>query len=90
METKTVTLRCECGAEAVTFNKYIYTYTDEPYYEIHVEDSYIGAGYSGFFGRFRRAWRALTLKPVVYNGIFTEDKEKMKTFLLDSLALLEE
>ena len=90
METKTVTLRCACGAESVTFNKYIYESDTKPDYEIRVEDAYIGAGYNGFFGRFRRAWRALTLKPVIYNGIFSEDEEKVKNFLLDSLALLEE
>jgi hypothetical protein len=85
---ETVTLRCLDGAEAVVFAKYYYNNL-KPDYEIAVEDCYIGGEYKGFFGRLKRAWRAFIDKPVTYTGIYTDDKEKIRKFLTDSLALLD-
>ena len=93
MKQEQITLRCEDGAEAVVFNKYhFYTNNDtnDFNYEISVEDSYIGGDYKGFFGRIRRAWRAFWDKPVVYTGIYCEDKDKMRKFLTDCLNLISE
>jgi hypothetical protein len=93
MKFNKVTLRCDDGgAEAVVFTKYIYSpkMANNIDYEITVEDSYIGGDYKGFFGRIKRAWRAFTDKPVVYTGIYTEDKDKMRKFLCDCLDLIDE
>lgn len=93
MEFKTVTLRCEDSAEAVVFTKFIHSrHIDETDidYDISVEDNYIGGDYKGFFGRLKRAWRTFWDNPVVYTGIYCEDKEKMKKFLTDCLALIDE
>ena len=97
MKQEQIILRCEDGAEAVVFSKYTYEKTFirlpdifsefENSYEINVEDSYIGGDYKGFFGRIKRAWRAFWDKPVVYTGIYCEDKDKMKKFLTDCLDL---
>lgn len=94
-----VTLRCDDGAEAVVFTKYshkfISVHTEELIneidgYEICVEDDYVGGDYKGFFGRIKRAWRAFWDKPVVYTGIYCEDKKKMRKFLCDCLDLIDE
>ena len=90
MVEKTVTLRCDDNAEAVVFTKYKYNYGKPTIdYEITVEDSYVGGDYKGFFGRIKRAWGAFTDKPVVYTGIYCRDKEKMRKFLVDCLALID-
>ena len=89
MKFDNVTLRCDDGAEAVVFTKYTYHILDIDY-EINIEDSYIGGDYKGFFGRIKRAWRAVWDKPVVYTGIKTEDKDNMRKFLNDCLNLIDE
>ena len=90
MVEKTVTLRCDDNAEAVVFTKYHYKHkdVDDIDYEITVEDSYTGGDYKGFFGRLKRAWKAFTDKPVVYTGIYCEDKDKMIKFLRNCLDLI--
>lgn len=88
MKQEYVTLRCEDSAEAVVFTKYTYKHDNSILYEITVEDSYTGGYYKGFFGRIRRAWRAFWDTPVVYTGIYCEDKIKMRKFLTDCLAFL--
>ena len=101
MKQEQITLRCEDGAEAVVFTKYTFKtlihrteHTDsikeDIHYEICVEDDYTGGDYKGFFGRLRRAWRAFWDKPVVYTGIYCEDKNKMRKFLSDCLNLMDE
>lgn len=101
MKQEQITLRCEDGAEAVVFTKYTFktlvnnsngkdTIESDINYEINVEDSYIGGYYKGFFGRIKRAWRAFWDKPVVYTGIYCEDKEKMRKFLINCLDLIDE
>ena len=96
MKFDKVTLRCDDGAEAVVFTKYIHNpilpngvkFGNEVDYEICIEDSYIGGDYKGFLGRIKRAWRAFWDKPVIYTGIYTEDKDKMIKFLRQSLDLI--
>lgn len=88
MTQKTVTLRCNDEQEATVFHRYDYEYIDT-YYELAFEDSYIGGEYKGFFGRIKRAWRAFWDKPVVYTGIYCSDKDKMRKFLADCLALVD-
>lgn len=99
MKFDKVTLRCDDGAEAVVFTKYTHSTvyiredivdSDSISYEISVEDDYIGGDYKGFFGRIKRAWRAFTDKPVVYTGIYCEDKDKMRKFLCNCLDLIDE
>lgn len=98
MKFDNVTLRCDDGAEAVVFTKYTFSSIcsraaildpDSINYEITVEDNYIGGNYKGFFGRIKRAWRAFWDKPVVYTGIYCEDKEKMRKFLTNCLELID-
>lgn len=92
MKQEHITLRCEDGAEAVVFTKYVYNpiVGNNIDYEITIEDSYTGGDYRGFFGRIKRAWRAFWDKPVVYTGIYCEDKDKMRKFLCDCLDLIDE
>ena len=91
MKFDKVTLRCDDGAEAVVFTKYIYNpiVKNNIDYEITIEDSYTGGDYKGFFGRIKRAWRAFWDKPVVYTGIYCEDKDKMRKFLQDCINLID-
>ena len=97
MKQEHITLRCEDGAEAVVFTKYIYSTVcsraaivdpDSISYEITIEDSYTSGDYKGFFGRIKRAWKAFWDKPVVYTGIYCEDKDTMRKFLYDCLDLV--
>ena len=97
MKFDKVTLRCDDGAEAIVFTRYEYApkYTPDDIiedidYEISIEDSYTGGDYRGFFGRLKRAWQAFIDKPVMYTGIYTQDKEKMRQFLVDCLNLIDE
>lgn len=89
MKTKIVSIRCEDNLEVCAFTRYEYK-NARPDFDISIADSFIGYEYQGFFGRFRRAWRAFWDKPVVYTSVCCEDKEKMKKFLTDCLALVEE
>lgn len=93
-EHEQITLRCDDGAEAAVFTKYhFYTNSDKAdgcSYEICIEDDYVGGDYKGFLGRIKRAWRAFWDKPVVYTGIYCEDKDKMRKFLTDCLHLIDE
>ena len=100
MKFNKVVLRCDDGAEACVFTKYNFRtmycnsnesgIKDEFNYEICIEDDYVGGKYKGFFGRIRRAWRAFWDKPVVYTGIYCENKDKMRKFLCDCLDLIDE
>lgn len=99
MKFDKVNLRCDDGAEAVVFKKYNFRtmycnsnefgVKDSFSYEISIEDDYIGGEYKGFFGRIKRAWKAFWDKPVVYTGMYTEDKDKMRKFLCDCLDLID-
>jgi hypothetical protein len=62
----------------------------KPDYEITVEDSYVGGDYRGFLGRLKRAWAMFKEKPVLYTGVYCDDKERMRKFLTDCLELLDE
>jgi hypothetical protein len=89
MDRKTVTLRCDCGAEAAVFSKYIFK--NEVDYGLSFEDSWLaGNTYKGFFGRIKRAWKAFIAKPVSYTDVYCEGKDKMREFLVDCLALIDE
>lgn len=98
MKQKTVTIRCEDNTEAVVFTKYIHNpilpngvkFGKEVDFEINVEDSYVGGDYRGLLGRIKRAWRAFWAKPVVYTGIYCDNKDKMIKFLSDCLDLVVE
>lgn len=96
MTQEKVILRCEDGQEAVVFTKYEYApkympdeIIEDIDYEICIEDSYVGGDYKGFFGRLKRAWQAFINKPVTYTGIYSQNKEKMRKFLTDCLALVD-
>lgn len=88
MKQEYITLRCDDGAEAAVFTKYTHHILDINY-EFTIEDSYTGGDYKGLFGRIKRAWRAFWDKPVVYTGIYCEDKQKMRKFLQDCLNLID-
>lgn len=88
MNQRHITMRCDCGAEAVVFTRYDYDLNGTSY-GLSFEDSYLGGDYSGFFGRLKRAWKAFIAKPVVYTDVFTDDEKKMKKFLTDCLSLMQ-
>ena len=91
-KTETVMLRCDDNAEAVVFNKYTYHYDKSKLdidYEINIEDSYCGGDFMGIKGRFKRAWHAFFAKPVYYSGIYIEDKNRVKKWLEDCLAMID-
>ena len=89
MSRETVTLRCEDGMEAVVFHKFVFD-DGEDNYEINVEDNYCGHKTKGFLARLDRAWHAFKADPIIWTGIYVEDKERMKKFLNDCLSLLED
>jgi len=80
-------MRCDDHAEALVFTRFDYDNLDTSY-EITIEDSYIGGDYTGLLGRFKRAWKAFTDKPVYYTGVFTDDKAKMLKFLTESINII--
>lgn len=89
MDRKTITLRCDCGAEAAVFSKYIFK--NEVDYGLSFEDAWLGGNqYKGFFGRLKRAWKAFAGKPVSYTDVYCEGKDKMRSFLVECLALIDE
>ena len=88
MTRKTVTLRCDCGSETAVFSKYIFK--DEIDYGLSFEDSWLGGSYKGLFGRLKRAWKAFVGKPVSYTDVYCEGKDKMRSFLVECLALIDE
>ena len=85
MNYKTVELRCDDRAENLVFTKDTFD-SLETCYEITIEDSYCASR----MNRFKRAWKAFWGKPIYYSGIYTEDKEKVRKWLLDCLKLLDE
>lgn len=87
MDRRMVILRCDCGAESAVFTRYDYD-SNETSYGLSFEDSYLGGGYRGFFGRIKRAWKAFTGKPVVHADVFTDDEKKMREFLKSCLNLM--
>ena len=88
MTINNVTMRCDCGSEAIVFSVYDYDSFDSSY-ELSFEDSYISNNYNGFLGRLKRAWHAFKAKPVSYTSVYTEDKEKMKKFFTECLEKLD-
>lgn len=78
-EVKSVEMRCDDRAENLVF-----TYDFDDGCDITIEDSYCASRCN----RFVRAWKAFWGKPIYYSGVYTGDKEKVKKWLLDCLALL--
>ncbi len=83
-------LRCDDNSESVVFSRYDWDRQEETDYELSIEDSYCGGDFMGIKGRFKRAWKAFWAKPICYTGIYCEDPERMKKFLKDCLALMED
>lgn len=91
MKTKNLTLRCADNAEALVFTQFNYEDTTYPNdYEVNIEDSYCGGDYMGINGRFKRAWHAFWAKPIYYSGICISNKEDLKKWLEDCLAIINE
>ena len=91
-KTKEVTIQCEDCAERVVFmqHNWEYMHDGDVDYEICIEDCYCGGEDRGFFGRLKRSWRAFWAKPVYYSGIYVEDPERVRKFLCDCLALMDD
>lgn len=81
-------LRCNDHAERVVFTKYKYGEMSD--YEFTIEDSYCGGDYMGIKGRFKRAWNAFWAKPIYYTGVYCDDEERMKKFLIECFDLMED
>jgi hypothetical protein len=97
MDIKSITLRCDDHAETLVFTCYecmAHSSSGETVretdYEINIEDSYCGGDFRGIKGRVKRAWHAFWAKPIYYSGIYTSDKDKVRKWLTDCLALLEQ
>lgn len=89
-EVKIAIIRCEDYEEALVFDRSIWG-DGEEWYEFSIKDDYIGGSeYQGFFGRLRRAWRAFRDKPVCYTSVLVDDKRRVKQFLNDCIALVDE
>ncbi len=87
MKRRSVILRCDCGAEAVVFSKYIFN--KEIDYDISIEDAYLGKqDYKGFFGRLKRAWKAFTDQPLCYASVYCEKEADMRKFLTECLVVM--
>lgn len=84
---KNVFLKCDCHAETAVFTSFDWNHGDIDY-ELSIEDAYCCGDYMGIKGRFKRAWRAFWDKPVVYNAIYVQDKERMKKFLNECFKLM--
>ena len=84
-----VYLSCDDHAEVIQFIKYDWN-DNTVDYEFNILDSYCGEGTRGFFNRVKRAWKAFWAKPVCYTGIFMSDEDKIKKFLKDCLAIVED
>lgn len=87
-QSKVVSLRCEDCAEVISLIGHNWSNGDVDY-EIVVEDAYCGGGYSGFFGRIRRAWSAFWAKPISYTGVYIEGKDRIRVFLEECVQLIE-
>ena len=91
MKTNNVALRCIDNAECLVFS--VNWYGSDRYptdYEFDIEDAYCGgSGYTGFFGRLKRAWKAFRDKPVYYSSVIANEKEVVKKWLEDCLALID-
>lgn len=87
---KTAMIRCTDNAENLVFVKYI-CQDGDVWYEMNVEDAYCcGHEFEGFIGRVKRAWSAFIARPVSYAGIVVENRNQMRQFLTQCLALIDE
>ena len=86
---KEVAIQCEDGAERVVFMKRVWGDGDVDY-ELNFEDAYCGGGYTGIFGRLKRAWHAFRTKPIYYSGIYIEEPQRVRRFLEDCLKLMDD
>ena len=87
---KEASIRCDDRAENLVFLKYKWDDGD-CWYETFIEDAYCGNGeYTGLLGRIKRAWRALTAKPVTYAGLIIEDKNRAREFFTKCMAIIDE
>ena len=82
-----VFLRCDDHAETAVFTRYDWEPNDIDY-ALSIQDAYCGGDYMGIRGRFKRAWKAFWAKPVCYAEVFCGDGERMKSFLNECSALL--
>lgn len=81
-------IRCNDHVEILMFEKSIWAADDE-LLEFSIMDSYIGSQeYQGLFGQLRRAWHALFAKPICYAGIVVTEKERVRVFWEECLAIL--
>ena len=87
---KAVVLQCDDYYESIVFIR-DRLWEDEPRsYEILFQDSSYHNSYLGFWGRLKLAYKTFKRKPVNYTGIYSEDKEKIKNFFEQCLALVNE
>lgn len=89
---KSIYFRCDDNAETVVFSRYDWKFKNgnEIDYDFSIEDSYCCGDYMGIKGRFKRAWHAFWAKPIYHNSVYCEDPNRMRKFLEDCLALMEE
>lgn len=87
--TKTVSVRCRDGAEMATLIRHQWRHGSVDY-ELNFEDAYCGGDYTGIWGRIKRAWRALCDKPICYTGLYFEGSPRIRRFLVDCLAMVNE
>lgn len=84
---KTTCIRCEDDMELLEFS--YYTTTGDCSFTI--KDAYCGgSGYTGIWGRIKRAWKALIGKPIYYTEVYVLDANRAKGFLRKCINILTE
>lgn len=89
---KDIYFRCEYDSDTIVFSRYDWEHKNsiETDYEMAFQDAYCGGYYSGVKGRFKRAWNAFFAKPITYTSVYCEDADRMRKFLEDCLALMDD
>lgn len=82
-------LKCDDHEELLEFSRIEWS-RDDVDYEISIKDSYCGGDYRGILGRIKRAWHAFWGKPIYYTSLYIDDPARIKSFLEQCLALMEE
>jgi hypothetical protein len=80
-----VILACDDHCAMLVVDKYSYDGKEELYNISMVDSRYYNI--NGFTGRLKRAWTALCGKPIYYNDILVDDKEKLVKFIFDFAGL---
>lgn len=86
INVKSQRLSCDANRELLEFNYYV----DTGECSIDVKDAVCDIEYGGFFGRFKKAWKVLTSKPIYYTGLYVSNPLRAKYFFQRCIDLIDE